>query len=97
MKKGPNQTPKPTTIAVTSGKEKMRYECPSCGRQLISRLGPNCCFCGVKVPPHLLFSKEERARIETDERMRKERQIREAELKKAAEATDYDVPPSFDF
>ncbi len=77
----------------------MRYVCPSCGRQLISRLGPNCVFCGVKVPAHLLFSKEERARIDAQERVQEELAAKEAaQRKKRAESdsAQYIPPISFD-
>jgi hypothetical protein len=41
--------------------------CPSCQRPLLSGLSPLCSHCGAKVPAELLFSREEKTKIEAEE------------------------------
>jgi hypothetical protein len=66
----------------------MRYDCPTCRRQLISRAGPNCVFCGAKIPPELLFTPEEKARFEANERGRKDLEVRRDAIKRWGEEFD---------
>ena len=64
----------------------MKYECPSCGKPLVSRLSPLCSYCGARLPAELLFSKEEKERIEADElRARKAIEEEDAEKTKKQE------------
>jgi uncharacterized protein YhaN len=66
----------------------MNHVCPSCRKPLVSGISPLCNFCGVKIPSELLFTAEERKKIEADERRAKEmRESLEAErIKKKKEA-----------
>jgi predicted amidophosphoribosyltransferase len=70
----------------------MTLLCPNCQKPLISRISLLCNLCGARVPSDLLFSAEERIKIEADERRAKELlESREAErnkrMKDAAEAS----------
>lgn len=65
----------------------MNLACPACKKPLLSRHSPLCSFCGVKLPAELLFTPEEKKRIEADEKKTTERleQI-QAEREKEAQA-----------
>ncbi len=73
------------------------YLCPACEKPLMSRMSPRCNRCGVMVPPELLYSQEERARIRAEEKACVERLRLENEAKrKAAEKSVQDsVLPMF--
>jgi hypothetical protein len=73
----------------------IKYECPSCGKPLISRLSPLCSYCGARLPSELLFSEEEKERIEADDlRARKALEEADAERKRKGEGA-FLLPPSF--
>lgn len=46
----------------------MKYACPACRRDLLSRELPLCAFCGAKIPVELLLSREEKALLDVTER-----------------------------
>ena len=73
----------------------------------MSRMAPVCSLCGVKLPPELQFSSEERAKILSEESAAKhelklkEEALAKEEAKKAvrgliAEATGYSILPFTD-
>ena len=73
----------------------MKYKCPSCGKPLLSRVSPLCSYCGARLPTELLFTKEEKARIEADElKTRNALDAAEAERTKKGEGA-FVIPPPF--
>lgn len=73
----------------------MKPKCPSCGKPLVSRLSLLCSYCGARLPAELLFTKEEKARIEADDlRARKALEEADAERKKKGEGV-FLIPPTF--
>jgi hypothetical protein len=61
--------------------------CPSCLKPLLSGFSPLCNHCGFALPPHLLFSADEKGKIEAEElRSRQVIEQLESERKKKAEA-----------
>ena len=62
----------------------------------MSRFLPRCSFCQASVPAQLLYTKEERARIEAEEKKAKERlaAIEAKRKSREAESADGWVPPS---
>lgn len=53
----------------------MEFNCPNCARPIVSRKNALCAFCGARLPKELLFTDDERAKVEADlEELRKRRQ-----------------------
>jgi uncharacterized Zn finger protein (UPF0148 family) len=72
----------------------MKYKCPACGKPLVSRVSPLCSYCGARLPAEMLFTKEEKERIEADDlRARKALEEADAERKKKSEGA-FLIPPS---
>ena len=65
-----------------------QYICPTCSRQLISRIGPNCVFCGTAIPTGLLFTAEER--LESDARKKALQQEKASDAERKARADSFD-------
>ena len=53
----------------------MEFNCPNCARPVVSRKNVLCTFCGARLPKELLFTDEERMKVEADlEELRQRRQ-----------------------
>lgn len=50
-----------------------KYKCPSCNRGVLNRKVDRCLYCGATLPSDLLFSKEEIAALDEQERARREK------------------------
>ena len=64
-------------------------------KPLVSRVSPLCSYCGARLPTELLFTKEEKARIEADElKTRNALDAAEADRTKKGEGA-FVIPPPF--
>jgi hypothetical protein len=65
----------------------MTPKCPECGSIIYSRRNVLCSVCGKRLPPDLLFTPEERQRVESDldDMKRRTRAAQASEEKKASD------------
>jgi hypothetical protein len=76
--------------------------CPSCNRLLYSRTHKTCGFCGVELPPEVLFSDDEIAAIKAEQaaltvRRAKDKAKDEEDRKKNAARDAASYPPQISF
>ena len=62
-----------------------KYECPQCGRPIVSRRNKHCQYCGAELPEPLRYTKAE---IEAQDRLRAEKETEQKTRNEAEKEED---------